>query len=316
MTIARHRRARQRVAASRRRSTRSPPRSEDRRRHPRAGRRARTRARPRRRRRRSPAWRRCCTSTRRISRSPTAENLAAQVARVVAGRRLLARPRAGDRLRQERDAARRGAARRRADLRHHRRRSRPTRSCGRSMRATCSRRCSRSDPIKVITVRTTGFDAAAATGGNARDRDASPRRPTPACREVTGQELIEIGAPRAHQRAHRHLRRARPRQRARTSSCSKRSPTSSTRRSARRARRSTRATCPNDYQVGPDRQDRRARPLHRRRHLRRDPASRRHEGQQGDRRDQQGSPRRRSSRSPTTAWSATCSRSFPSSPPR
>ena len=27
------------------------------------------------------------------------------------------------------------------------------------------------DPIKVITVRTTGFDAAAATGGNARDRD-------------------------------------------------------------------------------------------------------------------------------------------------
>ena len=38
----------------------------------------------------------------------------------------------------------------------------------------------------------------------------------------------------------------------------------------------------------PDRQDRGARPLHRRRHLRRDPASRRHEGQQDHRRDQQG----------------------------
>ena len=53
---------------------------------------------------------------------PTAENVAAALLAIVASRRLHARRRAGDRLRQERDAAHRGAARRRADLRHHRHR--------------------------------------------------------------------------------------------------------------------------------------------------------------------------------------------------
>ena len=45
---------------------------------------------------------------------------------------------------------------------------------------------------------------------------------------------------------------------------------------------------PNDYQVGQTGKDRRPGPLHRGRHLRRHPASGRHEGQQGDRGDQQG----------------------------
>ena len=45
---------------------------------------------------------------------------------------------------------------------------------------------------------------------------------------------------------------------------------------------------PNDWQVGPDRQDRRAAAVHRLRHQRRDPAPGRHEGQQGHRGHQQG----------------------------
>ena len=63
----------------------------------------------------------------------------------------------------------------------------------------------------------------------------------------------------------------------------------------------------------PDRQDHRAGALHRDRHLRRDPAPDRHQGRAHDRRDQQGRARRRSSRSRTSAWSATCSRSCRSS---
>ena len=65
---------------------------------------------------------------------------------------------------------------------------------------------------------------------------------------------------------------------------------------------------PADRQLGPDCG---AEALRRAGNLRRDPASRRHEGIAHDRRHQQGSPRRRSSRWPTTASSATCSRSSP-----
>ena len=50
------------------------------------------------------------------------------------------------------------------------------------------------DPVKVVTVRATGFDAAPATGGSARS-NRSPRRPTPACRSVTGQELTKSDRP-------------------------------------------------------------------------------------------------------------------------
>ena len=59
----------------------------------------------------------------------------------------------------------------------------------------------------------------------------------------------------------------------------------------------------------PDRQDRVAAAVHRARHLRRDPAPRRHADVEDDHRRQQGRRRRRSSRSPTSASSATCSTS-------
>ena len=64
------------------------------------------------------------------------------------------------------------------------------------------------------------------------------------------------------------------------------------------------------------RPDRRAEAVSRARHLGRDSASGRDEGRADDRRDQQGLRTRRSSRSPTTASSATCSRSCPRSSTR
>ena len=70
--------------------------------------------------------------------------------------------------------------------------------------------------------------------------------------------------------------------------CSSRWPTSSARRSAPAGRRVDAGYVPNDLPGRPDRQDRRAAALHRGRHLRRHPAPGRHEGLQGDRRDQQG----------------------------
>ena len=63
----------------------------------------------------------------------------------------------------------------------------------------------------------------------------------------------------------------------------------------------------------PDRQGGGARALHRRRHLRRDPAPRRHEGLARSSSRSTRTRRRRSSRSPTTASSATSSRSCRSS---
>ena len=65
----------------------------------------------------------------------------------------------------------------------------------------------------------------------------------------------------------------------------------------------------------PDRQGGRARALHRRRHLRRHPASRRHEGLARSSSPSTRTTRRRSSRSPTTASSPICSRRCRSSTP-
>ena len=59
---------------------------------------------------------------------------------------------------------------------------------------------------------------------------------------------------------------------------------------------------------GPDRQDHRAGAVHRTGHLRRHPAHDRHQGRPHHRRDQQGSPTRRSSRWRILAWWPTCSR--------
>ncbi len=92
------------------------------------------------RRRRSPASPRCCSPTMPLMAMASPRTGAA--ARQARGR---LQPRAGrrDDVRQEPDAARRGAARRDADLRDHMRSSPPTRSCGRSMPATRWRPCSR-----------------------------------------------------------------------------------------------------------------------------------------------------------------------------
>ena len=57
----------------------------------------------------------------------------------------------------------------------------------------------------------------------------------------------------------------------------------------------------------PDRQDHRPGAVRRHRHQRRDPAPDRDQGRRHDRGDQQGCARRRSSRSPTSAWWGICS---------
>ena len=68
------------------------------------------------------------------------------------------------------------------------------------------------DPIKVITVRTTAFDAAPAEGGTAAVEPLDPVDPAGLSRFV-GQELTERRAARADRRPDRRLRRARHGQR-------------------------------------------------------------------------------------------------------
>ncbi len=84
----------------------------------------------------------------------------------------------------------------------------------------------------------------------------------------------------------------------------------SRRRLPRRRRRRLRRQRPAG---GPDRQDHRPRAVHGAGHLRRDPAHDRHQARAHHRGDQQGRGCARSSRSPTTAWSETSSRSRPPS---
>ena len=126
-----------------------------------------------------------------------AENLAALVDRAGEGLRPRARP--GDDLRQELHAARGGAPRRRAGVRHQRGEGpdtfvRPI-YAGNALATVQSK-----DPIKVVTVRSTGFDAVPATGGSA------PIEPVPAGadtglsslvgREITKSERPELTAAR------------------------------------------------------------------------------------------------------------------------
>ena len=120
------------------------------------------------------------------------------------------------------------------------------------------------------------------------------------CRRATARSLPR---PRSSFRAAARLARRRS---SRRSSC--RSPTSSAPPlGVPRGRRCR--LCAERLAGRPDRQGRRAGPLHRRRHLRRHPAPRRHEGLEGHRRHQQGRgsanlpgrrlrPRRRSFRHP------------------
>ena len=143
-----------------------------------------------------------------------------------------------------------------------------------------------SDPIKVITVRAASFDPVPGVGGSA-SIEAAPAVTLPTHSrfvsaelskserpELTGRARHGIGRPRHAER--RELQAARP---------DRRQARRRRRRLARRGRCRLRA---ERLPGRPDRQDRRPRAVCRDRHLRRHPASRRHEGQQGDRRDQQG----------------------------
>ena len=51
------------------------------------------------------------------------------------------------------------------------------------------------DAIKVITVRTTGFDAAAETGGSARGREPGAAGPTRACRSSSARNSPSRSGP-------------------------------------------------------------------------------------------------------------------------
>ena len=102
---------------------------------------------------------------------------------------------------------------------------------------------------RCITVRTTGFDAAPATGGNAPIESvaAAARHGSVAGRRARSSRSR---SGRSSPSARVVISGGRGLAAARTSRCSRRSPTSSMPRSARRARRSTRAMCPTITRSG------------------------------------------------------------------
>jgi electron transfer flavoprotein alpha subunit len=140
------------------------------------------------------------------------------------------------------------------------------------------------DPIKVITVRTTGFDPAAQGGSAAVESIpavADSGKSSFVGREVAKSDRPELTAAKIIVSGGRGMGSAK------ASRSWSRWPTSWAPPwvPPRRRRRGLRA---QRLAGRPDRQDRRAAAVHRRRYLRRDPAPGRHEGLQGDRRHQQG----------------------------
>jgi electron transfer flavoprotein alpha subunit len=134
-----------------------------------------------------------------------------------------------------------------------------------------------SDAVKVITVRTTGFDAVAATGGAAAIEVVA----------AVADAGVSAFVSREVAKSEHRLRRARhglgrQLQDPRTAGRQAR------RRHGRLARRGGRGLRAERLAGGANRQDRGAAALHRRRHLGRDPASGRDEGFEGDRGHQQG----------------------------
>ena len=183
-----------------------------------------------------------------------------------------------------------------------------TRSRGRSTPATRSRPCRPRDKKMVITVRGTAFDKAAAEGGIGHGRGGRVDRRHGPVDLRRGGDRAERAA-RADQRQDHRLGRPRAGLGRAVPRADRPARRQARRRRRRQPRGGRRGLCAQRLSGRPDRQDRRARSLCRGRHLRRDPAS---GGDEGLARPSSPSTRtrtRRSSRSPTSAWSATCSRS-------
>jgi electron transfer flavoprotein alpha subunit len=143
------------------------------------------------------------------------------------------------------------------------------------------------DAVKVITVRTTGFDAAAATGGGATVEavaaGADLGQSKLIGRELTKSARPELGAAKIIVSGGRGMGSGENYHKVLEPLADKLGAAMGASRAAVDAGfRSQRLP------GRPDRQDRRAAALHCNRHFRRDPASGRHEGLQGNRGDQQG----------------------------
>ena len=165
------------------------------------------------------------------------------------------------------------------------------------------------DAKKVITVRGTAFEKAATEGGIGHDRGGRRRPATSGMSTYVGSEIAKLERPELTS-AKVIVSGGRALQ---NSGEVPRADRSARRQARRRRRREPRGgrcgLCAQRLSGRPDRQDRRARSLYRDRHLRRDPASRGHEGLARRSSRSTRTRTRRSSRSRTSAWSAICSRS-------
>ena len=161
-----------------------------------------------RRRRRSPAWPRCCTPTREQLRArPGRERrrAGARASPATTATSCSRPPRSGKNV-APRVAAKLDVG---ADLRHHQGRSAPD-TFERPIYAGNAIAIVQSlDAIKVITVRTTGFDPAAADRRQRRGRDGARRWPTAARRSFVGARDRQERPPRAHGRQDHRLGRPR-----------------------------------------------------------------------------------------------------------
>ena len=245
------------------------------------------------------------------SRDGLAENVAAQVLAMRRG--LQPHPVPGHRARQERRAARGRQARRGADQRHHQGRSAPTPSSARSTPAT------RSPPCRAST---RSRSSPCAPPASIRRRPAAAAPPVETVPPVADSGKSQLRRPRdrqdrparADRRQDHRLRRPRAGLERQVQRGADAAGRQARRGAGRQPRRGRCGLCAQRLAGRPDRQDRRAAAVHRLRHLRRDPAPGRHEGQQGHRRDQQGSrgadlqrrrlrPRGRPVHAPCRSWS-------------
>ena len=222
-------------------------------------------------RRSSTASPRCCSPTRRPMQHALAEPLAALIVSLAPKYDALRRAR--DHQRQERHAARRRAARRHAGVRCQQDAVGPDTFerpiyAGNAIQTVKSK-----DAKKVITVRTSTFQAAG-EGGSAADRSGD-RGGRSGDLVVRRRGIVEVGAARADLGQDHHLRRPRDAEPRQLRQIHRAGGRQARRRGRRLARRGRRRLCAERLAGRPDRQGGRAGALHRGRHFRRDPAPRR-----------------------------------------